>query len=183
MCGPQWITEEMDVLVWNFEEASRPKYGKCAPIGVRMNRDAKRLLRTVVANQKALDKMENRNKLQSEMANDLSLADSSQACYFSDIFDSFEPIRLRLRNMPVENSEKKLIGRINSLMNYMSFVDYNGQCPAEEIAVSCQTIHFFTFAEDLYEITESLANLSRHYNAHCPTYDFTTQYFARWLSS
>ena len=74
---------------------------------------------------------------------------------------------------------RKQLGRIAEVMNYMTYVDISGQCPANKIQIDCQTVEEIIWTGNIQELSHHLAKLSRFYNNHCETYDFITQYFAR----
>ena len=78
---------------------------------------------------------------------------------------------------------KKLIGRLSELMNYMTFVDLSGQCPANSIVIDCNSVKQLRPGRGVKDLANELMKLSRYYNHKCNSYDFISQYVSKWLAT
>ena len=183
-CGKSWISKKMQKVLIEFDDSSQQKYGKCPSLGQPMDKETRKLLRRVDENHDAFAQIEaDINQMRDNMLSQID-NENHEACYLSDIISKFSITHKSIKNLKeTKKPLRKILGRLGDLMNYMTFVDLSGQCPANEIVIDCTTVQQFLVAVNVRDISHHLAKVSRHYNNNCDTYDFITQYIARSFSS
>ena len=126
-------------------------------------------------------------KALASMENDVVLMDNGKSCYFSQIIEKFTKVEDELAISEfTPKAEKKLIGRLRGLMNYITFLDLTYRCEMSEIAVSCHLVENFGGENSdsvsvLVSMAGHLTQFSEILKNSCAEYDLTKQYFSRWL--
>jgi hypothetical protein len=162
-------------ILADFAFASQPRYGNCPTVGKTMDKSDRTLLRKMDGNKLAFEEI---NSKYIQMEN--IIENQEELCYFSDSLEFFPKLQDFLSGLkPIEEkSDRKIVGRLSDLMNYMTFVDLSGLCPANKIVADCNTINELKKSMKIHRMSHLLAKLSRHYSTNCHTYDFAMQYIS-----
>ena len=135
-----------------------------------------------------LEKVSEKLEALALLENDAVEIDNGKSCFFSEIIEKFTQVQ----DLPefqndelTEKGERKLIGRLRGLMNYLTFLDLTFRCEMSEIAVPCHLVEHFAEEQKpnsvLVSMASHLTQFSEILKNSCHEYDMTKQYFSKWL--